>query len=666
MAGFIRRFSFFPGTELITQIEGVVIADLPPPGAINGVGTGTACLVGEFQDMGLAIGVAASGLFGTAGAIANASIEPTEVFSAQDVANKFGGFDSTIGQFGTGQGNGFVELQGKKCSRLLIAPVNMISSEAVRLFRDLPTNTSATSATPVVPVSAATVSAGRLFIDPADQDRVALGTRFTFADTVFFANGVDGVKTVATGTLTSAGSAFLTAPTDVNVGDICVLGTVGGTAPNSVDADTYRVVTRTATILTLQNMDGTTPSFTAGVGMAFRIHRGPVADSSGTTIAVTAAGYTLPARTLDGAVVANAVLPPQIVPAAITATSADPLSGLGMRAQPTNGIGHTAAIQAANAADSASMSGQYVEAINATLNEQFPSTSLINIIWAARNADLISTTLRTNAVSASGFLAGRMAVTSPVLNVVSQATITATLVSTGRAERRIYCWPGLRTFIKEAVGTSLGTADGNTTDTGILDTASAGWLSSVLSVLPPERNPGQAAAPVPSVMGNALAIQRGNIGLLGLNEYIALRRSGICAPRNDRNLGALIFQSGITTSLTSGETNIARRRMADFIEDSSARRLVQFSKLPLTNALKSTITAEIDAFLEGLLSPNNPPAQRIVSFSVDSKSGNTPASEAKGIFVVIAKIRLLASLDFIVLQVEAGEGVITTSTTTAA
>ena len=47
MAGFVRRFSYVPGLDVIGQIEGVVIVDLPPPGAITGQNTGVVGLVGE-------------------------------------------------------------------------------------------------------------------------------------------------------------------------------------------------------------------------------------------------------------------------------------------------------------------------------------------------------------------------------------------------------------------------------------------------------------------------------------------------------------------------------------------------------------------------------------------------------------------------------------------
>jgi hypothetical protein len=102
--------------------------------------------------------------------------------------------------------------------------------------------------------------------------------------------------------------------------------------------------------------------------------------------------------------------------------------------------------------------------------------------------------------------------------------------------------------------------------------------------------------------------------------------------------------------------------MAHFIEDSLAQGFLPLSKLPLTNDLIDTIVGQANEFLEGLLSQNNPPAQRIVSFLVDSESGNTPELTAKGIFVLIVKVRTLATADFITIQAEIGEGVVTTQT----
>jgi hypothetical protein len=234
-------------------------------------------------------------------------------------------------------------------------------------------------------------------------------------------------------------------------------------------------------------------------------------------------------------------------------------------------------------------------------------------------------------------------------------------VGATREERLSYSWPPVLTFVPEAVGTVIATADSKTTDDGILDMTMDGFLISILSSLAPERNPGESSGTTRRALAGVLGIGR-NVPTLSMNSYIALRNNGIAGVRIDRVVGPVI-QSGITSSIISGQKNINRRRMADFIEDSLAARFVQLAKLPLTEGLKQTITGEAVEFLEALLSVDNPPAQRINDYSVDAKSGNTPTLEAKGVFVLVVRVRTLATADFITIQAEVGEGVVITSTT---
>src|SRR5262249_55390936 len=124
--GFIRRFSAYPGNDVITQIEGVDIIDLTPPGAINGVGTGVACCVAEFADVTYGVKVDALGVVSTVP-------QPVEVFSTADLLAKVGGWDETLGEFGKSCGNGFVEIRNKKYARLVLVPVNFASSRGIRL-----------------------------------------------------------------------------------------------------------------------------------------------------------------------------------------------------------------------------------------------------------------------------------------------------------------------------------------------------------------------------------------------------------------------------------------------------------------------------------------------------------------------------------------------------
>lgn len=117
-AGFIRRFTFDPGDEVLTEIEGVVIIDRDPPAAMSGVGSGTVGLVAEFED----------GPFD----------EPTEIGSGPDLLQTFGGFgftyEGTVSNYPCAQkrqadealvpeywnGNGYVALNGKRFRKLVV------------------------------------------------------------------------------------------------------------------------------------------------------------------------------------------------------------------------------------------------------------------------------------------------------------------------------------------------------------------------------------------------------------------------------------------------------------------------------------------------------------------------------------------------------------------
>jgi len=143
---------------------------------------------------------------------------------------------------------------------------------------------------------------------------------------------------------------------------------------------------------------------------------------------------------------------------------------------------------------------------------------------------------------------------------------------------------------------------------------------------------------------------------MGISEYIQFRDKGVIAARVERTAGPVV-QSGITTSLLTGQKNINRRRMADFIEDSLSTALKQFCKLPLTNQLRDAAVGEVDGFLNSLLSPNNPSSQRIAGYLIDDKSGNTPDLLAQGIYVIIVKVQTLSTADFIVLNAQVGESV---------
>ena len=320
-------------------------------------------------------------------------------------------------------------------------------------------------------------------------------------------------------------------------------------------------------------------------------------------------------------------------------------------------------MQGITPASASGLEALYATALTALLGDDSPARD-INVVVTARTSPAIRVSLRTHVLTASGQGRGRGAIIAPALTTLTVANATSdsdpgvggASGGAARHERLVYAWPGERTYVPEALNFRLKTADGMTTADGILDMRTDFRVASIISNLAPERNPAQTAEPIPTLMSSVLAFQRGVSGL-GLNEYTALRAAGVMALRLDRTSGP-IFQSGITTSLISGEKNINRRRMADFIEDSLAERLVSFSKLPLTQRLKDAAVGEARAFMNELLSPNNTAAQRIDAFQVDGVSGNTPALEAKGIYVIIVRVRLTPTADFIVLQAEIGENVV--------
>lgn len=663
MAGFIRRYGFSPGTETITLIEGVIIIDLPPPGAVNGVSSGVVGMAGEFADMTYATAVSASGVVTTLP-------QPVEIFSGQDLLDKVGGFDTTLGNFGNNDGNGFATLRNKTFSRLIVVPVNLASSAAGRMWRQLPTNLSATQATPVVPLLGGRVEAGRQFMSGAN--RVLSAKRVNFTALGHYKNGTDGAVTSAGAaafqTMNSATGSFLTAFSGgpIPKGALVVLGQIGGAGALGANADTYRVHTTaaSATALVVEKLDGSNFDWTTGTTLPYRVHPGSDGDSAVAAAAIgDNSGANVPARPLDATIASAVLLSPSVVPASPTASSWDSLSGLKFYSHPTTGFVYDANTQAPNAVNHAEIDALYVTAIDSLAQDVAPARD-INIVFASRTSTNIRSELKTHVLNASGAGRGRVACISPNLQTVSTSAAAADSdpgVGALRDERVVYDWPGAITFIPEAVGATLGTADGLTTADGNLDTRADGWMAVVLSNLPPERNPGQGGPPVSTVLAPIQSLQRG-LSPLKVGDYTVMRAAGIAGLRIDRVSGP-IFQSGITTSLVSGQKNIARRRMADFIQDSVAESIDPFSKQPLTEALKDSVVTEIDSFLNDLKSPSNPAAQRIVDYSIDDKSGNTPSSEAKGIFVVIGKVRTLASADFIVFQTEIGEGVnITTAT----
>lgn len=654
--GFVRRFSNMPGVEVLSEIEGIVTVDETPAGQITGISQGVACLIGEFADVTLGVQVSATGVVTTLP-------QPTEMFGAQDQLNRLGGWDETIGEFGGDHGNGYVELASKAFSRLVVVPVNLASSQGARLWRKLPTCTSATDPSPVVPIAGATVPAGREFKSAANRVRVA--KRVGFSSLPEYKSGIDGAATSA-GSATfqafaSAAGGFTTVTRPdgtigVQVGDIVVIGVIGGAAGLGANADTYRVHAVTNdTTLSVEKMDGAAFDWTTATNLPWRVHTADTADSGGAFTIAGAGGYLIPCRPLDATIAAATSLTPTVNPPALSATFADPLSGLALRTDPTTGLIFTSAVQAPNAATNASLIALYSTAIDALVADDLPERE-VNIVWTARtSADgLLRAKIDNHVLVQKLSGVGRIALTCPPLDTTTFATVAgdaAPGVGASRAEEQVYNWPGVQMFLPAAVGFNVKGADGLLYKTGVIDVPSTSWNAAILSQLAPERDPGQSSDPVKTIMSAVIGVQRGVSGL-GIDEYKRLRSVGIMAPRKDRSVG-MIFQSGVTTSLIPGEKDINRRRYSFFLEDSIASFLDPFAKEPMSEGLKDRIVGAIHDFLGGQID-----ASRALLYSVDPRGGNTRELTLAGIFVVRWAVEMIPIAKTIVQQAAVGLGVI--------
>jgi hypothetical protein len=682
--GFVQRFTSTPSQATLTSIEGVNIIDLPVPTPTGGVNTNVTALVGEFADMTYGIACDVNGNITT-------NPNPVQILSSADLIQKVGGFDSTLGAFGAGCGNGFVELRNKSFGTLVVCPVNLASATGCRFWRSLPTCTSATNPNPVVPVQPAVVQAGYLFTDAAHTlERLKNAQAINFSSLVAYLQNVDGSVTTgspaATNSFTSATGTFTTVQrpdglVGVQPGDILVLGSLGATGANLTNAGQFRVVSITNdTTIVVQAMNGVNFDFgTTSAAMVWRLHPGSTADSYGAgpspnftsqgTFSVAVRPLTNDAGTgasgSNGTWAASTVLNPVVAPPALTATSADPLSGL-TGSVGTTAVAYTALVQAPNAANASAIDALYTAAMQGFLVDAAPA-STVSHIWAARKSATIRSSLNTlcNNVSARAGQ-GLTCSISPELSASAFTMATVIGVVTGssdpgvganRSERVFYNWPPAQTFVPEASNIAIAGADGTTVTNGNLDTTTDGWLAAILSNLDPEHNPGEVSATTTRVLQPLIGFGR-NVpyATLDINAYKLFRASGICALRFDKTDGPE-FQSGVTSSLVNGQTHINRRKMADYIEANLAIIAKPFVKSLGTILNQDNLVTQVTDFLETLVSADNAQNQRIVGYQVDAKSGNTPQMLAAGIFYIIVRVQTIASMDFITFQCEIGESV---------
>lgn len=317
--------------------------------------------------------------------------------------------------------------------------------------------------------------------------------------------------------------------------------------------------------------------------------------------------------------------------------------------------------------NSASLSAALTEAaIDAAYLAAFATTLTPNKVTAksdlfisARASNAIRQAARTNAIEASNNgLVGRKFIMRPPLGSTTRAlAISSNQPGAGayRSDRVIYAFPGTYIFLPQIAVRGLAGGAGFSAD-GYIDVGFDSFVASICSQVNPEENPGQLTTYATAALG----IERNNADVqsMEIDDYVAFKAAGIAALYMED--GTATIQSGVVNvdpAQFDNLKNIARRRMADYIQDSLAVVLKPFAKKLGTKDRRATCLGTVDEFLLGLAGTGASTAQRIDSYSVDGRTGNTPEALAKGIFRIKVRVKTFSSLDVIVLDCTIGETV---------
>lgn len=656
---FVRGYDSMPSLEEIMKIGGVVIVDNAPPGGAGGSPSNYACLVGEFSDMTASYIVNQSGK-----AIVN--LRPAFAGSPADFLDRFGPFDPTLGNFGAAMGNGRIAVVGKVwgAGMLICLPVPLCSTWCGRMWRELPTNQSATDPRPIVPLVAITVPAAMEF--KKVTNRLRTGVRASFGSDAHFSAGVDGDVTAAAGAaatqkFTSKTGDFKGAADStrlVTEGAILVVGKLDALGPLGKNAATYRVVAVTDGLtLIVEMLSGAQFNWVTGAALPWRIHPSRTADSGQGALG-NATAYTVPSRPLDATIIAGTVMAPTLTPPKPTGSFWDALSGLGFGAHPTQDIAFTAAIQGPNPPNSPEMDAVYQNAI-AALNGERPPQSLIGGVACARKSETIALSLRQHVLSSASSGHPRIAFLSPPVNVLTSLEATGPSypgvdpLRDNNTARTWYYWPNCMSLpYTDAVGLRIATSDGQFTVDGKLDVTTDEYALALFTRLPPEESPGKQSEPVPSTFATIVDYARGT-ETPTLDTYITLKRRGICGIKIDTPPPNLY--SAVTTSLTKGLEDQNRRAFADYLWVNFARIADPYKDETMTQDRQDSLISAVMEFLNSLgpiqpLSGVRP--QRIFGYLLSKISSQD--EQDQGVYKLKPDVKMLAVFKNIVFSVTAG------------
>ncbi|MEE9534781.1 MAG: hypothetical protein V3W06_10185, partial [Acidimicrobiia bacterium] len=294
----------------------------------------------------------------------------------------------------------------------------------------------------------------------------------------------------------------------------------------------------------------------------------------------------------------------------------------------------------------------YVAAMAATLDEEGPAFAA-NLMVSARRSDTVVREGKANALKATECgLSARKFVTGDPLGTTTSQILTN--VALFRSDRVFYTGKGLFVNVPNIAVRGLDGGLGFTAD-GTITVRPDGPLTTICAIRPPEENPGQNVDGLIDLFFKVNTFGE----TLTIENYKAFKAAGVAVPKLDRTTG-MGFQSGVTSSLVSGRTTMARRKMADFIQDSAVPLFAPYVKLLSRESIRNKVFGLWGQFLKGLKSENSPDASRIIGFVLDDSenAGNTETSLKLGIYIIQTVVQTIPSMDDIVIQTEIGENAI--------
>lgn len=180
-----------------------------------------------------------------------------------------------------------------------------------------------------------------------------------------------------------------------------------------------------------------------------------------------------------------------------------------------------------------------------------------------------------------------------------------------------------------------------------IQTAPHVWLASILSQIDVDIHAGEF-----STVAMLAGCTRVTSTALTREDLIALKAAGISTL--ERTSEGFQFRSVVTTDLTEGKTELARRRACDYLQLSAASRLRFYVKKKNTATNRATYAAELTGFSDDLRSK-----ERVIEdYEIDQESVNNDRQRARGEEHVLWRVRLIGHILSLVLETDIGTGTV--------